>query len=448
MEEFTDGRRSLSSQSSQATPRPKQESVTRGGRGAMSKSPPLPLEKPLGGSQEEDQKAFEAYLREQMEQEKTRFPGASGWAPAEARLFEILYMRQDLPMLPRTWDIDFSGVPISDVVFETSEEFPPIIYAHSKDFRATSSLMRLMGLTSKVRAQLQTGFRRKVPGLIKGELNRYLSWAAQDGDFAHLRIVPNIITEVIDTTMEEAKITVYIQNRMRDLARLQREFLRLDKDPQFWDVVKPSIMVSPQVKLEPEDDTPTMDNWPRVMARRHCSTLEPDELLAETPTRKKAVKLEDTPKRRRLFPCIATTGGDELAEYKLEEKHSTATKTERNKTPETEKEQTRNSSSLESSPSPHGRPKTPTRPNYRRHPPVVYGLFIINTTVLLLTVDASLDDSAYVSFHVQADFGDQNQSVWNALTIAIAVCLARDELMSRISDFEELPVVVDSDPDA
>ncbi|KAK7397955.1 hypothetical protein QQX98_012672 [Neonectria punicea] len=448
MEVFTDGRRSLSPQSSQATPRPKQESAARGGSGAMSKSPSLPLEKPLGGSQEEDQKAFEAYIREQMEQEKTRFPGASGWAPAEVRLFEILYMRQDLPMLPRTWNIDFSGVPISDVVFETSEEFPPIIYAHSKDFRATSSLMRLMGLTSKVRAQLQTGFRRKVPGLIKCELGTYLSWAAQDGDFAHLRIVPNFITEVIDTTMEEAKITVYIQDRMRALARLQREFLRVDKDPQFWDVVKPNIMVSPQVKLEPEDDTPTMDSWPRTMAGRHHSALEPDELSAETPTRNRAVKLEDTPKSRRLFPCTATTAGDELGEYTLEDKHDAVIKTEDHKTPEAENEQTRNSSSPGSSPSPNGRPQTPTRPNYRRHPPVVYGLFIINTTVLLLTVDASLDDSAYVSFHVQADFADQNQSVWNALTVAIAVCLARDELMSRISDFEELPVVVDSDPDA
>lgn len=74
-------------------------------------------------------------MEEEMKLEKERYPGASSWAPAEERLFEILFMRQDLPMLPTTWDVDLRGVPISDVVFKTTDEFPPIIYAHSKDFR-------------------------------------------------------------------------------------------------------------------------------------------------------------------------------------------------------------------------------------------------------------------------------------------------------------------------
>ncbi|KAI1014737.1 hypothetical protein LB503_003792 [Fusarium chuoi] len=76
-------------------------------------------------------------MEELMKLEKERYPGASTWAPAEERLFEILYMRQDLPMLPTTWDVDLRGVPISDIVFQTSDEFPPIIYAHSNDFRGT-----------------------------------------------------------------------------------------------------------------------------------------------------------------------------------------------------------------------------------------------------------------------------------------------------------------------
>lgn len=74
-------------------------------------------------------------MEEEMKLEKERYPGASSWAPAEERLFEILFMRQDLPMLPTTWDVDLRGVPISDVVFKTTDEFPPIIYAHSKSFR-------------------------------------------------------------------------------------------------------------------------------------------------------------------------------------------------------------------------------------------------------------------------------------------------------------------------
>jgi hypothetical protein len=74
-------------------------------------------------------------MEEEMKLEKERYPGASSWAPAEERLFEILFMRQDLPMLPTTWDVDLRGVPISDIVFKTTDEFPPIIYAHSKNFR-------------------------------------------------------------------------------------------------------------------------------------------------------------------------------------------------------------------------------------------------------------------------------------------------------------------------
>lgn len=93
-------------------------------------------------------------------------------------------------------------------------------------------------------------------------------------------------------------------------------------------------------------------------------------------------------------------------------------------------------------------PETPLKLTYRRPPPVVYGLFILNTTVLLLTVDSSKGDSAYVSFHVQTNLQDTHQSVWNALTLAMAVCLARDELRGRREDFEALPVEVESDPDA
>jgi hypothetical protein len=93
-------------------------------------------------------------------------------------------------------------------------------------------------------------------------------------------------------------------------------------------------------------------------------------------------------------------------------------------------------------------PDTPSELMYVRDPPVVYGLFILNSSVFLLTADAAKDDEAYVSFHVDMDFMDRHQSFWNALTVAIAVCMARDELMTRLDDFEELPKVEDSDPDA
>ena len=72
-------------------------------------------------------------LSERMEMAKELYPGSRNWAKDEERLFEILYLRQDLPMLPSHWTLDFRGFPIPENIFETSDEYPPIIYAHSKD---------------------------------------------------------------------------------------------------------------------------------------------------------------------------------------------------------------------------------------------------------------------------------------------------------------------------
>ncbi|KAM0082914.1 hypothetical protein ACKRZS_004856 [Fusarium odoratissimum] len=360
-------------------------------------------------------------MEELMKLEKERYPGASSWAPAEERLFEILYMRQDLPMLPTTWDVDLRGVPISDIVFQTSDDFPPIIYAHSKDFRATTALIRLMDLTAKTRTSIQSGLRRKVPQLIKRELDKYLSWAAQDGDYLHLRIVPNILTEVVDTTMPENEITEHIQNRMRALAKLQREFLREDRSPQFWDVIKPSVFASPKIKLEPEDGLTSFGGWLTPAKSRLGSHPRVGNIFPTTETHEVAVKIE---------PGLKSPG---ISARVLPKTTTLSRKSYPSQSP---------------SPSLPEEPQTPPRHTYRRHPPVVYGLFILNTSVLVLTADSSKGSDAYVSFQVQVDFQDEHQGIWNALTIAIAVCLARDELRTRASDFEELPCVEDSDPDA
>ncbi|KAH6996089.1 hypothetical protein BKA56DRAFT_725995 [Ilyonectria sp. MPI-CAGE-AT-0026] len=483
MEEVVDKRGSLSPPSSQATPRAKQDTSISRRADTTFKTPTLARDKQPSASPKDHDNSFEIHLMEEMELMKTRYPGASSWAPDEERLFEILYMRQDLPMLPPTWDIDLSVVPISDILFQTSDEYPPIIYAHAKDFRATMALMRLIDLTREVRAKTQVELRKKAPRIIKRELDKYLTWAAQDGDYEKLRIVPNIVTEVIDTTMPESDITQYLQDRMRALARLQREFLREDRDPEFWDVLKPSIMVSPMVKSESDDGSPMKM---RAQLERLSSPLGPDELSVETPTPNRSVQQEVGRKRKRLFPSPTATGVDELAECPPGEEHRATAdgpppkrikledeeidgdeiESEEIDSEEIDHEETdheeSDSEEIESkeidheeteseptSPSPEDEePVTPPQPKYRYNPPVVYGLFILNTTVLLLTIDAAQGDSAYVSFHVQANFQDSHQSVWNALTIALTVCLARDELMTRASDFEELPVIDDSDPDA
>ncbi|KAM5365606.1 hypothetical protein ACJZ2D_010941 [Fusarium nematophilum] len=432
----------------------------------MSRSPSFNHDTQLSFLSEENDTSYFMSLEEEMNQEKERYPGAGGWAPDEERLFEILFMRQDLPMLPSTWDVDFRGVPISDTIFKTSDDFPPIIYAHSKDFRATMSLTRLIDLTAKARTSIQSGFRSKVSHLIKREVDKYLSWAAQDGSYAHLRIVPNVMTEVVDTSMREDDITQYIQSRMRSLAKLQREFLREDRDPQFWDVLKPGLMSSPMIKVEPDDGSPALEKWPRPGKRRRDSHLRLDELSSETPTNGKVVvKVEPGHKRLRLFRSSASVDVDELLQSHEEGRRDLPEKIHWKKssdkkikgTPDTAKPSARVSSTTSdplssprspSSISPPPEPHTPPKYTYRRQPPVVYGLFILNTSVLVLTIDSAKGPDSYVSFHVQVDFQDEHQSVWNALTIALVVCLARDELRVRAQDFDELPCLEESDPDA
>lgn len=80
-----------------------------------------------------DDEMIEMSLEEKMEMAKDRYPGAKEWAEDEEKLFKILFLRQDLPMLPSNWMVDFRGFPLPERIFDTSDENPPIIYAHKKN---------------------------------------------------------------------------------------------------------------------------------------------------------------------------------------------------------------------------------------------------------------------------------------------------------------------------
>lgn len=316
--------------------------------------------------------------------------------------------------------------------------------------------MRLIDLTAMVRTSTQSGLRRKVPRLIKRELDKYLNWAAQDGGYHDLRIVPNIVTHIIDSSKSGDEITQFMQDRMRALAQLQREFLRKDRDAQFWEVVKPRLTHTPTIKIEREDSPSILRNWPELKEHQWDADAKPDELSTERIGLDGRVIKVETGTKRRLFHTPATPKKRKTDELDLYEnttprsgKKARKSFPGENEVKTPDKTQLSQTSRQTNQGNRAATPKTPTKlTKYRRIPPVVYGFFILNTSVFLLTVDASQDDAAYVSFHVEADFHDKHQSVWNALTIAIAVCMARDELRGRRVDFAPLPVEVESDPDA
>lgn len=100
---------------------------------SLQETPRKPVDVDLGELKKGDEESTaEMDSWQQMEIEKGMYPGASTWARDEERLFEILFLRQDLPLLPSHWDVDFRGVPISVATFQTSNESPPVVYAHSK----------------------------------------------------------------------------------------------------------------------------------------------------------------------------------------------------------------------------------------------------------------------------------------------------------------------------
>jgi hypothetical protein len=108
----------------------------RGLDGAFNASSEMPGDGPEANAQsniDAGNDTTEMTASEMMELEKQQYPGASEWAHDEERLFEILYLRQDLPMLPSHWNIDFRGFPLPENIFDTSKEHPAIIYAHNKN---------------------------------------------------------------------------------------------------------------------------------------------------------------------------------------------------------------------------------------------------------------------------------------------------------------------------
>jgi hypothetical protein len=70
-----------------------------------------------------------------MERAKRIYLGGLEWARPEEQLFEILFLRQEIPLLPLHWEVDFRGVPISGDCFCYRKGVKPIVYAHASTFQ-------------------------------------------------------------------------------------------------------------------------------------------------------------------------------------------------------------------------------------------------------------------------------------------------------------------------
>lgn len=290
-----------------------------------------------------------------------------------------------------------------------------------------------------MRTNIQSGFRRRAPRIIEKEFNKYADWAARDGSYDHLRVVPSVLTEIIDDDVSADDMIDWMKQRMKIFARLQRNFLRhrhmhdlpfptqyRPAQPGSTAGANPTGLISPGQSL---------GSSPSLMVK--MSALDDDDDLV-TPT-----KGQTGTKRGFPFQTPPMTDVDELSEP------ASDLPSKRQKTAPSHNDGSSQKAVKFAPPTVIGHSDYPyQRPN-RQTPPVIYGLFILKTTVFLLTMDSGKGDNGYVSFHLDLDFEDEHQSVWNALTVAMVICLARDELLPRVGDFFPKPARRDSgDPDA
>jgi hypothetical protein len=288
-------------------------------------------------------------------------------------------------------------------------------------------LTRLIDLTADVRTTVQSNFRPKVPKVIKKGIEDFIIWAARDGGYSHLKYVPNLMVWVVPRRMDHDRIDAFMQTRMRSLARLQREYLRADRAPDFWKTTA-SPFLGPKKAMGTQFSKKYAPYSPIIKKEWEESSL---------------MDLEPVPND--LEKALKDTSSEEKAPQDTKSQPSPNSKDElKKRAHDNDRPKSRTLAFFGS----RDRPRTPPKPTFRRQPPVVYGLFIVGTSVFLLTLDSAKGDAGYVSFHLELNFLDSHQSVWNGLTLAIAICLARDELMSRRDDFETLPAHLEGDPDA
>lgn len=285
--------------------------------------------------------------------------------------------------------------------------------------------------------------------MIKNALAKFIRWADEDGGYNHLQYIPNVLVEILDKNTEQADLTSIIEERMNALARLHRKALAIDQNSTE------SMDIERQVEMQIKSEVMASDEQQRQLLKQRGQSW--GKLGSRIMSKLLGLI--------RFRPIIEPESHGETRVIDDEDEEQTAVgerkqiadrvsfKMEEDEKLNIKPESFEDDISMEDIPLAQSiLPQSPLLPSpllFRRSPPVIYGFFIISTTVCLFTVDSSKNESSMnLSLHLDMNFHDQSQSVWNALTVAIVACLARDDMMTRMDDFEEQRLVEESDVDA
>ncbi|KAI9803412.1 MAG: hypothetical protein M1833_000931 [Piccolia ochrophora] len=176
-----------------------------------------------------------------------------GWSRTERMLYRDMRMRGWVPLLPRHWEMDFLSLP--SILFSAEDELVPIQALYGTDFHASHALKELFALPLNARGRLDAG--RPAEKLIRREIERYMKWAEEDGDYgtANKNFPPNIVlltpsrkTHHLDRKALAESFEDRLNHKFAALATRHRRLLHIR--PSVEDA-PPSSPASPQFVRTP-----------------------------------------------------------------------------------------------------------------------------------------------------------------------------------------------------
>ncbi|EON60803.1 hypothetical protein W97_00012 [Coniosporium apollinis CBS 100218] len=150
------------------------------------------------------QKTFDRESVLEKHAEQARSMRAEGWTEDAIELVQKFQMRGFEPLMPKSWELDFSTLPSE--LFTANNEEAFIKSVVGKDFRATKALNALIGLGPRVRDALETKNPFRPPEqVILRALESYLKWSYDDGGLSFATI-PILVLEAGSSEMSTEEI--------------------------------------------------------------------------------------------------------------------------------------------------------------------------------------------------------------------------------------------------
>ncbi|KAI0447061.1 hypothetical protein F4803DRAFT_395220 [Xylaria telfairii] len=171
----------------------------------------------------------------------------TAWRLEQIYINMVLNARNEFPLMPSTWKMNFRGIPLPDSLFydkDKSKTLRPRIYAHKNklEYRASTCLRKLIDVHARIqdirndeaeikndqeksmadRKRLIQSISAEIVRQLRRALEQALEWAIQDGEFQKYgdQLLPNMRVMELKgiTATNEPESETKIQTEMCDLA--------------------------------------------------------------------------------------------------------------------------------------------------------------------------------------------------------------------------------------